>query len=103
MDKDRKKQLMIMKQNGQLPCEAMLLAEYMVFKIEVWVHHGMNYPVIYKQGGNEGVANTVRLQCISGVHFNPLYSKRKGTEGAIVSQGKNVNCLKQKGQQKRMK
>ena len=94
MDKDRKKQLTIMKQDGQLPCEAVLLVACKVFNIEVWVHHGMKYPVIYKQGGNKGVVNTIHLQCISGVHFNPLYSKKKGTEGAIVSQGKNVNCLK---------
>ena len=93
IDKDRKKQLMIMKQDGQLPCEAVLLAVCKLFSIEVWVHHGMKYPVIYKRGGNEDIVSTVHLQCVSGVHLNPFYSKGKGSEGAIVNQGKNVNCL----------
>ena len=92
MDKDTKKLLHSMKNDGQLPCEAILLAACRVFSIEIWVYHGMKYPVVYTLDNGKS-REKVCLQCVSGIHFNPLYGKCK--DPAVVSLlQKNVNIVR---------
>ena len=81
LDKQMKRKLINMKRYEQVPCEEVLLAVCKVYDVQVWVHHGMPYPVIYKLDNNYGnYSNIIHLQCISAVHFNPVFNRRKQYE-----------------------
>lgn len=76
----------------------MLLAVCKIYNIKVWIHHGIPFPVIYKVNRDHfDLVNTpiIHIQCISGVHFNPLYSRRDRVELAPLVITKNVNSLNQ--------
>ena len=58
-----------------------VLRDYMIpvfcflFDVEVWVHCGLKKPVVYRKPGSSGVdgrSSSVHIQCISGLHYNPL-------------------------------
>jgi len=71
-DKENRKLIKAMKMKGNLPREELLLAAADIFNIEVHVHHGMRWPVIYKSNEIDTVIGIIHLQCISGVHYNPV-------------------------------
>ena len=66
---------------GQVPAEYIVLALSLLYKIEIRVHYGMPSPVVYRSGDPEQRLNgwTMHLQCISGIHFNPV--TKVGDEG----------------------
>jgi hypothetical protein len=87
LDKEKRKWLNNMKRGGQVPCEQVLLAVCAVYGIEIWVHHGMVYPVIYKDERNGKEVSIIHLQCISGIHFNPVVGKQKHVD-SLQKRGK---------------
>ena len=89
--KDKSKQLKAMKRPGTLPCEEVLLAACAFFKMEVWVHHGMSSPVIYKVKDMDHSKRIAHLQCIAGIHFNPLMEVRKNKNTCVKE--KNINIV----------
>jgi hypothetical protein len=93
ISKGYKKQLEAMKRPGQLPCEALLLVACDLYGIEIWVHHGMPSPVIYRSNRAIGVADghLVHLQCISGIHFNGILTQDSKTELHYMIRTKNIN------------
>ena len=77
-NKERKRHVKAMKHPGIIPCEAVLLAASDLYSVQIWVHHGMISPVVYKSESNEkSLDRIIHLQCISGVHFNPLTQTKK--------------------------
>jgi hypothetical protein len=45
------------------------------YDVEVWVHHGLDKPVVYTKPGyivEFPIERRLHLQCLAGVHFNPL-------------------------------
>ena len=85
--KEMRQKLKIMKMPGQQPLPELLLAASKLFNIRVLVYHGMRDPIVFTHGEPEG---TIRLQCVSMIHYNPLYLRREFKEEI---KPKLVNCL----------
>ena len=70
----RKGDLACLKRSGQLLPEVALLAFSEVFGVQVWVHCGMDRPVIHALSGvpAAGPSKRVHLQWLAGVHYNPV-------------------------------
>ena len=66
-----KKQLRSMLQPGVLPIPEVLVAFAERYKVIVCVHYGYKQPVIF-QGFADPGDSRVHLECLAGVHYNPL-------------------------------
>ena len=93
-DKNRTKQLKAMRQKGTLPSEEIFLAASQRFNVEIRVHHGMKYPVIYRGRKEDELIEVVHLQCLAGIHFNPLRVRNKTSSEEV--QDKYINCVRTK-------
>ena len=64
----------LMRNPNQLPSLEILLAASRVFDVDIYVYFWSTDPVVYtsKINGDRRVRPMVHLQCISGIHFNPL-------------------------------
>ena len=73
-DKDELKRLRNMKHKGQIPAEYVLLALSLLYCVEIRVYHGMRSPIVYKSDVRDVGSGSpiVNLQCVSGIHFNPV-------------------------------
>jgi len=96
LDKGKRKSLMVMRQAGCVPSDEIVLALAEVLQIEIWIHHGMNYPVIFscKRQGHISLfpqLPVVHLQCKSGIHFNPVVLRKGCPDLAALVKSKNVN------------
>ena len=68
-------QLKLAKLPGQLPGEDFLQAFAYCYNLQLWIHHGVAMPIIYCKEGDFGTDEPTKrchLQCISGIHYNPL-------------------------------
>ena len=88
LDKHSRRELNLMKHSGQLPYLEVLLAASRLYNIKIFVYFWSSQPVIYQF--NSFCNNNIYLQCISGVHFNPLlplqgYSEPKVMYSDIVT------------------
>ena len=91
LNKHRRKEIKAMKYDGVLPCDQCLLAACDLYNVEIIVHYGIPTPIVYKVNNTNANSQVVHLQCISGIHFNPVIciknkSKQKYDE-------KNINIL----------
>ena len=57
---------------GQLPCSETLL-EACKFNIKIHVHHGMKSPILFQCNHEIRDVVPIHLQCVSLIHYNPLY------------------------------
>lgn len=69
LDRESRKNLRRMRIAGQLPSYDLLLVVSHLFKIKICVYFWTAQPVIYQYQDYE---SSIFLQCISGIHFNPL-------------------------------
>lgn len=79
LDKVTKNKLKMAKFPGQLPSDLFFLAFNNLFNLQVWVHHGIGRPVMFLLTGQSvasEASHRVHLQCVSGVHFDPLVENR---------------------------
>ena len=74
--KGKLKEIKSIRHNGVLPCYEILVAASDLFKVEIHVHHGMQAPIIYKSGHSDNNTDVVHIQCLAGVHFNPVINRR---------------------------
>ena len=88
-NKHEKNKIRIMLNDNQLPCEQALLAVSKIFSIEIRVYHNMSVPVVYNAENNRDF-NVINLQCISYIHYNPLYSWKPID---IETDKRNINCI----------
>ena len=75
LDKCLKNTLKLAKLPGHLPMWEFLLAFSNLYFLQVWVHHGIDQPIIYDYEQRSGVndaAKRVHLQCVNGIHYNPV-------------------------------
>ena len=72
VDKQVKRELNLMRYAGQLMCMEALVAFSTLYQCAVYVHYGAGIPVVYA-AGESGDLPKAHLQCLAGVHFNPLY------------------------------
>ncbi len=77
-NRETKNRLKLTELPGELMGDWACKAFAKIFNLDVWVHHGMRYPVIHTAQECLGPDSTkrVHLQCISGVHYNPLSEYR---------------------------
>ena len=79
LNRDTKRFLKLSELPGQLPLHEILLAVAYCYHLQVWVHHGIGKPVVYSKEGECATCDSssrLHLQCLSGVHYNPLYENR---------------------------
>ena len=69
LDKQNLKQYRAMRYKGVLPTDNLLMAVCDLYKVEVHVHHGMEWPVVFKIDKSEN-NRVIQLQCISGIHYD---------------------------------
>ena len=70
-----KKQLKSMLSPGVLPVPEIITAFAERYKLTVCVHYGYSTPVIY-QGLTITNKAWVHLQCLAGIHYNPVYESK---------------------------
>ena len=74
LDRNSRRQLRLMLQPGQLPSLDVLLAASHLYNVKVFVYFWGDQPVIYQY--DQSCTNVVHLQCLGGIHFNPLIEVR---------------------------
>lgn len=74
-NKYERNKLKTMLNNNQLPAENALLAASYLYNIEIRVYHNTKIPVVFLAKTN--VKQTIHLQCISSIHYNPLYVRKE--------------------------
>mgnify|MGYP000628023706 CR=1 FL=1 len=74
LNKEGRKKLRLMKFEGQLPCIEVLYAFSHLYKCKILVHFGVRTSVwfVSQSLDSNACVSVVHLQCISGVHFNPV-------------------------------
>ena len=74
MNRDQRKQLRLMRSAGQLPCAEVLYAFGYLFQCVVLVHYGSDQVVTFIPPMCQDGADKprVHLQCLSGIHYNPV-------------------------------
>ncbi|KAL7631583.1 UNVERIFIED_CONTAM: hypothetical protein RMT77_018115 [Armadillidium vulgare] len=69
-----------MKSPGVLPVTEIFLATSQLYSVRIWIHYGMISPVVYV--ANKKIQDLqfyrIHLQCISGIHYNPIRPKSLG-------------------------
>ena len=97
LDKEKREHIRAMRHPGCIPCEEVLLAVCEMFKLEIWVHYGMKSPVVYTYSKVKSIGNDVseipviHLQCVSGIHFNPVNCRRSRSELWSLINDKYIN------------
>jgi hypothetical protein len=69
LDRSSRKELRLMRQAGQLPSLDLLVVASRLFEVQIFVYFWATQPVIYQF---DNFPTIIHLQCISGIHFNPL-------------------------------
>ena len=69
LDKKGRQDLKIMRLKGQLPSLDVLLSLSFLYKVRVFVYFWPDQPVVYQY---QNFIPVIHLQCISGIHLNPL-------------------------------
>ena len=91
LDRDSRKALRLMKSPGQLPSLDVLIAACRLYDLRVLVYFWPEQPVVYQYGSN--ATHVVHLQCLSGVHFNPLLEMRQFEQPDLRHCAVNSVCL----------
>jgi hypothetical protein len=74
LSKHKRQQLMLSQKQGHLLGEEILVVFYGIFGLEVWVHCGMEKPIIHTLAAFSTTSSTrrIHLQLLSGMHYNPV-------------------------------
>ena len=91
--KQLRQKLKLMRRVGQQPISEILLAASKLFNLRILVYHGMKSPIVFTH--KVETKFIVRLQCISMVHYNPLYERKKIMD---VFEEKYVNVAVKEGE-----
>lgn len=81
LTKSLKQEVNLMQYDGQLMCHEAMLAFGHLFGCVVLVHYGGRSPIVYMPYSCSDLRgqSRVHLQCLAGVHFNPLHETEKYT------------------------
>ena len=93
LDRAAKNRIKSMMYPGNAPALELLLAFSKCFNVEVWVHFGPTCPVVYC---DPTVLNALRvhLQCLGGVHFNPVIELKSFEVPTDVVSGSKITTKK---------
>ena len=74
--KQIRQRLKMMRNIGQQPIAEVLLAASKVYEVKILVYHGMTSPMSF--ACTDSPSNCIlRLQCVSLIHYDPLYERKK--------------------------
>ena len=75
LNRAERRKLRLMQYPGQLPGVEVLFAFGRLFGCVVYVHYGGHKPVAYfpPSGRSSSEPSRVHLQCLSGIHYNPVH------------------------------
>ena len=76
-----KRQLRAMRQPGHIPVPDLLLVFADRYNITVYLYFGGGQPAIFK--GSDQSEHHIHLQCLAGVHYNPVTELRKFNVNAL--------------------
>ena len=93
LDRNRMKEYKLMYNDGQLPCTEILLAICFLYNLHIFVHHGMKFPVIYSTKDTNEDTKTIHLQCLSQIHYNPVYARNSNDTFKDIIKDKNINTF----------
>ena len=79
---------------GNLPVDEIILVAADVLRVEIWIHHGMRSPVIYKPVNSNENGVKIHMQCLGGFHFNPVSQKIKSNFRDIINENK-INLIQE--------
>ena len=89
LDKFTRKALKLMRLDGQLPSNDVLMVASMVFQTTIFVHFGGGNPIVYQHPSvNSDDMSRLHLQCLAGIHFNLL--QEKSLAGEFLENGKKI-------------
>ena len=91
--KQTKSRLRLMKSVGQQPVDEILMAASRLYNLKVLVYHGMKSPISFVYEDTEDKI-IIRLQCVSLMHYNPLYERRKIHEEYVDDKYVNLGIIK---------
>ena len=97
-DRATRAKLRMSKFDGSAPPVEFFMAFNVIFKLQVYVHHGFDRPFIYVMKDEQKVSvakKRIHLQCISGIHYNPLLEKNGYEFTASEEQDKDITVLKE--------
>ena len=92
LSKQERKHLKVFYNLGQIPCPEILLVAAELFDIDIYVHHGIQCPVIYKNSTHPS-PNIIHLQCISMIHYNPLVQRKIYQKKHLPANDKYINYI----------
>ena len=72
LNRKSRKTLKLMKLPGQLPAMEVLLAASHLYKLNIHVYFDDSSPVVFSASGDINCDMVVNMQCLGGIHFNPL-------------------------------
>ena len=83
-----------MKLPEQLPTFEILLVFSYLYNLRVYVHLGTEFPLFfnYRESHNNDNNNCIHLQCIAGIHFNPV-TELKNYDKSIYSENSKSNYI----------
>ena len=74
----------------QLPSFEVLLVFSQLYNLRLYVHLGAETPLIFDyREDQDGLTNCIHLQCIAGIHFNPVTELRSYDKDLYTSDLKN--------------
>lgn len=92
LNRQKRRDLRLMKHPGQLPVIEVLLVACRLYSVRICLYCWGVQPVIYEHSARSEEISTVYMQCISGIHFNPLY-ERKGYDYSGAEPVHKVDCV----------
>ena len=79
-----RKEFRRMRQEGQLPCIEVALAVSSLFKVEIHIYYGNQLPVVFRHKDvQENNHRILYIQCLAGIHYNPLLKNSNFKEPVI--------------------
>ena len=72
--------------------DEVILSVAELFDVDIFVHHGMKHPVVFRPSIGQG-KYAIHLQCITGIHYNPVTTKIQGNKVESMITDRHVNIL----------
>ena len=93
LNRNSRKEVKLMRHAGQLPSLEVLLVVSYLFRVKIFVYFFSTSPVIYQY---DNYPSHVSIQCLGGIHFNPLVETRYYSVPNVVQSnlimGHNIAC-----------
>lgn len=88
LGRNRRREILLMRTPGQMMSEELLTVFSNMYGLEVWVHCGMEKPIVHSMGeDSDSSARRVHLQFLAGVHYNPVEEMSEYMPASVGKKG----------------